>query len=274
MRTPITYYRGKQRLAERILQMMPGHRIYCEPFFGGGAVFFAKPKSYLEVINDKNDRLITFYKQIQNHFEELQEKVINSLHSEADYCRAKDIYFGRIEATDLEIAWSVWIVTNFSFSGSPIGGWKWCNGSAGSHTGVFMRRKRDEFTEALKTRLQDVQISCRDAITVIKQRDTENTFFYLDPPYPNCDQKHYRGYTTDDLEELLITLQDIKGKFILSNYNSAMLDAYIDANGWNKLEIDMPLSVANLTRSKRKTEVLVTNYINESNLLIPLWYNR
>ena len=46
-----------------------------------------------------------------------------------------------------------------------------------------------------------------------------------------------------------------------------MLDAYIDANGWNKQEIDMPLSVANLTRSKRKTEVLVTNYINKSNLL-------
>lgn len=36
MRTPITYYGGKQRLAERILQMMPGHRIYCEPFFVGG----------------------------------------------------------------------------------------------------------------------------------------------------------------------------------------------------------------------------------------------
>lgn len=267
MRTPITYYGGKQRLAERILQLIPEHKIYCEPFFGGGAVFFAKPKSYLEVINDKNNRLMTFYKQVQTHFEELQEMVANSLHSESDYLRAKEIYFGRIDSTDLEIAWSVWIVTNFSFSGSPIGGWKWCNGSAGSHAGVFMLRKRDEFTKGLKTRLQTVQISSRDAITVIKQRDTEHTFFYLDPPYPNCDQKHYRGYTTDDLKELLITLQDIKGKFILSNYNSEMLETYIDKNQWNKLEIDMPLSVANLTRSKRKTEVLVTNYRNEFNLL-------
>lgn len=34
MRTPITYYGGKRRLAEGILQMMPGHRIYCKPFFG------------------------------------------------------------------------------------------------------------------------------------------------------------------------------------------------------------------------------------------------
>lgn len=80
---------------------MPEHRIYCEPFFGGGAVFFAKPKSYLEVINDKNERLITFYKQVQTHFDELHEMVANSLHSEADYFKAKDIYFGRIELRSL-----------------------------------------------------------------------------------------------------------------------------------------------------------------------------
>lgn len=156
-------------------------------------------------------------------------------------------------------------MTNFSYSGSPVGGWKWCNGTAGSHSGVFMRRKRDEFTIALKNRLQDVQISCRDALNVIKQRDTEDTFFYLDPPYPNCDQKHYSGYTIEKLEELLMMLQDIKGKFILSNYNSTMLDSYIDVNGWNKIEIDMPLSVANLTRSKRKVEVLVSNISRNNN---------
>lgn len=95
MRTPITYYGGKQRLAEMIIQMIPKHRIYCEPFFGGGAVFFAKPKSYLEVINDTNERLITFYKQVQDHFEEIHDMVQKSLHSESEYYRAKDIYFGK-----------------------------------------------------------------------------------------------------------------------------------------------------------------------------------
>lgn len=50
MRTPITYYGGKQMMAEQIINILPEHKIYCEPYFGGGAVFFAKPKSYLEVI--------------------------------------------------------------------------------------------------------------------------------------------------------------------------------------------------------------------------------
>ena len=41
MRTPITYYGGKQNLSERIVSMMPRHKIYCEPFFGGGAVVYS-----------------------------------------------------------------------------------------------------------------------------------------------------------------------------------------------------------------------------------------
>lgn len=227
MKTPITYYGGKQKLADIIIKMMPEHKIYCEPFFGGGAVFFSKEKSYLEVINDKNDKLMTLHRMVQCRFEDLQAMINQSLHSESDYKVAKDIYHGKKDVSDLEVAWSVWMITNCSFSGTPAGGWKWCNGSAGSHTAKVLRHKREEFTCALKTRLQDVQISCRDAIKVINNRDTDKTFFYLDPPYLGADQKHYRGYTRENLEELLDTLSRIKGKFILSNFNSETLDIYI-----------------------------------------------
>lgn len=269
MKTPLTYYGGKQKMAKTIIEMMPKHRIYCEPFFGGGAVFFAKPKSYLEVINDKNDRLVTFYRAIQNHFEELNDMVQCTLCSESEYRRAHKIYYGNIEATDIEIAWSVWVLINMSFNGSPMGGWKWCNGSARSHTGVVIRHKREEFNVYLKQRLQDVQISCREALDVIKSRDSKDTFFYLDPPYPGADQKHYKGYSLENLEELLIILQDIKGKFILSNYNSQLLDSYVSLNDWHKREIDMPLLLANFGNAKTtiKTEVLISNFKKEENLL-------
>ena len=43
MKTPITYYGGKQTLLKYLLPLIPQHKLYCEPFFGGGAVFFAKP---------------------------------------------------------------------------------------------------------------------------------------------------------------------------------------------------------------------------------------
>ena len=45
MKTPIAYYGGKQQLAGKIVRILaqaPAQKIYCEPFFGGGAVFFAR----------------------------------------------------------------------------------------------------------------------------------------------------------------------------------------------------------------------------------------
>lgn len=266
MRTPITYYGGKQLLAEKIISMMPAHKIYCEPFFGGGAVFFAKPKSYLEVINDKNDRLINFYQTVQLKFDDIQKLIAGSLHSEREYLQAKDFYNGRKPCDEIQLAWAVWVITNGSFSASMHGGWKWCNGSAGSHSGVFMRNKRNEFNDVLRIRLQDVQISCRDAIDVIRPRDTPDTLFYLDPPYPGCTQGHYRGYSHRDLYELLKLLSTIKGKFILSNFWCQTLRYFVLANKWNTISLDMPLKVANLTKAKRKTEIIITNFNQEPSL--------
>ncbi|GHT89919.1 hypothetical protein FACS1894137_19280 [Spirochaetia bacterium] len=60
MRTPLSYYGGKQQLATRILGMIPEHQIYCEPFCGGAAIFFSKEPSKVEIINDTNGEIITY----------------------------------------------------------------------------------------------------------------------------------------------------------------------------------------------------------------------
>ena len=54
MKTPITYYGGKQTMLKYILPLIPTHSLYTEAFCGGAAVFFAKPPSDGEVINDLN----------------------------------------------------------------------------------------------------------------------------------------------------------------------------------------------------------------------------
>jgi DNA adenine methylase len=152
------------------------------------------------------------------------------------------------------------------------GGWKWCNGTTGSHAGIFIMNKRNQFQEELHQRLQEVQISCRDAIRVILDRDTPETFFYLDPPYPGCVQQHYSGYTIEHLEELLRVLQTIKGKFILSNYWNDTLRKYTEENNWNYREIEVDLRITNLGRGARKkemqyrTEVLIYNYTIQKGL--------
>lgn len=260
-KTPLVYYGGKQRIADWICSMIPPHRIYVEPFFGGGAVFFTKAPSFLEVINDKNECLVNFYLQIQNNFEKLAAEIGSTLHSESMYLRAMQIYDGEIQVDDLHKAVATWIVFTQSRLASAKAGWRWDNGTDGSHYGIVELHNRRNFCRWLQKRLSKVQISCRDALQVIRNRDTAETFFYLDPPYPGTNQGHYSGYTFDDLESLLRMLQDIKGKFALSNYPSPMIDYYVQLMGWhahyNTMKKD---SIMSTKKGEQKTEILVTNY--------------
>jgi len=91
MRPPISYYGGKQNMVRHILPIIPAHTIYCEPFFGGGAVFFAKKPARLSAINDTNGWAVTFYRQLKCNFEALNDMVQGTLHSEAEHQRAKCI---------------------------------------------------------------------------------------------------------------------------------------------------------------------------------------
>lgn len=267
MKTPITYYGGKQQMVPIILGMIPSHKIYCEPFFGGGAVFFAKGASFLEAINDKNDLIITFYKQCVTNFDELQTKIQTTLCSESEHKKAKEIYNHPDKYSDIDIAWAVWVSTNMSIMGTPRGGWKRDNGTGGSHVGVSMEAHRNNFTSKIQKRLAHVQISCHDAIKVIKERDTEQTFFYCDPPYINCDQKHYRGYTETDFNNLLSCLAAIKGKFLLSCFCTDSLKEYINRYHWNYKVWDKKCMIpALVSKPRRKQEMLVYNYSIETSL--------
>ncbi len=263
-RTPISYYGGKQAMKNHILPLIPKHKLYIEPFFGGGTIFFSKGPSYLEVINDLNNNVINFYQVMQKDFDNLLIEVNASLMSEAQHKQALLIHNNPNDHDNLKRAWAFWYVTNFSFANKPGGGWKFDAGTANSHSGRMIKRRKNQF-KYYKDRLSEVQISCRDAIRVITDRDQKDAFFYLDPPYPNSDQGHYKGYTIEDLELLLKTIEKIQGKFILSNYNSEIIQDFIDRNRWNLLEFDKRLS-APREKGRRKIEILVMNYKPENKM--------
>ena len=65
MRTPLTYYGGKQKLARQIVALMPAHRVYLEPFAGGAAVLFAKPRAERETLNDLDGDIVRFWRAVR-----------------------------------------------------------------------------------------------------------------------------------------------------------------------------------------------------------------
>lgn len=268
MKTPITYYGGKQKLSRQIIDIMPSHKIYVEPYFGGGAVFFAKSPSSVEVINDHDERLMTFYRQVVDNFDNLQVRIRKTLCSESEWLKARRIFYGggknkAADVPEIDIAWSVWVMCNMSYSASPNCGWKWDNAAS---TPRMLEAKREAFTSAIHDRLATVQISCRDAIDVIEQRDTPDTFFYVDPPYVGCNQQHYEGFTPEDFDILLTTLSMIEGKFVLSHFWNDQIKEAVEKYGWKIESYDFMLTVANNCRVKlrKKTELLIRNYEKEN----------
>lgn len=251
-------------MLEHILPMIPQHKIYVEPFFGGGAVFFAKGKSYLEVINDINDNVVNFFRIMQTDFDALLKEIECTPYSESLHRKAWQIYQYPRGHRKVVRAWAFWMVTNHSFRTKPGGGWKYDNGTSGSHQAVTNRRKIEEF-QYYRERLLNVQISSRDASLVIKNRDSEDTFIFLDPPYPRSDQGHYKGYTVKMLMDMVSDLPGIKGKFLLSNYALPELIEYSNKQNWNVDYFDQRLSAPKVN-GRRKTEVLISNYRVQQNL--------
>ncbi len=100
-----------------------------------------------------------------------------------------------------------------------------------------------------------------DAIEVIKRFDRPDSFFYLDPPYFNSDCGHYDGYSVQDFANLLGTLAQIRGKFLLSSYPSELLKQFIKDQSWHFWTIEKKVSVnAKSGYLKAKTECLTSNY--------------
>jgi DNA adenine methylase len=96
---------------------------------------------------------------------------------------------------------------------------------------------------------------------IIRSRDTPNAFCYCDPPYIGADQGHYDGYSQADFENLLDTLANMQGKFLLSSYRNAALSNFVKRYGRDTMEIGMSLSNAvQYENKKQKIEVLTANY--------------
>jgi len=255
LKTPITYWGGKQTLVPELLPLIPTHNLYCEPFAGGAALFWSKPASNVEVVNDINGEIGNFYTQIRDGFVELNHHVQNSLHSREAYGDALHVYSRPSMFSAVKRAWAFWVLTNQGWCGK-IGSWGY--GIAENRSECKNLFKKSQFDAVLSERLQKVQIECNDALKVISSRDRDDSFFYVDPPYFNSNMGHYAGYTEGDYKNLLDLLSQLKGKFLMSSYPSDILQTYVTKNGWRMKSFDMALSASK--GNKRKTEVLVANF--------------
>jgi DNA adenine methylase len=259
MKGPISYYGGKAMLASKIVDMIPQHITYVEPFCGGAAIFWAKEPSGVEILNDTNKELVNFYIQCKVNSTELDKLIKSSLHSRDLHRDAWVVYNHPHLFTEVKRAWAVWVLSAMGFSSQ-----------LSVSFGVSIKNdcqskkimnKRESFGASFAQRLEKVTAESRDALEVIQQYDTPESFHYCDPPYFNSDCAHYKGYSKEDFRKLLGVLSKVQGKFLLSSYPSDLLDEYIEKHGWKHERIDGRVSVARKKDvRKAKVECLTWNY--------------
>lgn len=212
MKSPFAYIGGKSRLAKTIIPLIPQHKTYCEAFSGAAWIFFKKDQSAVEVINDLDSDLITFYRVVQNHLEEFLKQFKWLLTSREQFQDWKD----QIEVrglTDIQRAARYYYIQRLAFGGKV----------KGRTYGVQIDRaiprinllRLEEEMSSVHLRLAHVRIENLPAMDLIKRYDRPDTFFYCDPPYHgHPDYKH--NLVLDDFIEMANVLKDIKGQFILS----------------------------------------------------------
>lgn len=259
-KTPITYYGGKQKMLPHILPLIPEHKVYVESFCGGAAVYFAKEASPLEVLNDVNTALINFYKVVKLYPHDLLLKIQATLHSRKLHDIAWDIYNAPLEYSEIDRAWSLWVLCSQGFASQISRSWGY--DKSRNTMSKRIQNAKMRFDLELCKRLESTQLECKNALEVIKIYDQEDAFHYVDPPYFNSDCAHYKGYTEQDFKDLLDTLGNVKGKFLLSSYPSVVLEEAVSKYKWFQKCIKQTVSVNNKSgKVKNKVEVLTFNYV-------------
>ena len=239
-------------MSNLICSLIPKHNRYIEPFFGGGSVFFLKKDiAEEEIINDKNYMIYNFWKVVKEDGFLLYKKVLKIIYEDTDI-RKPDykIYKGEIEANNIEKAYAVFLLLHTSFSGEI--GLRFLKNEI---TKKAIKQKKQNILSS-QLRLKKTTIYNKDALDIIKEQDKKDAFFYLDPPYPETYQKHYKGYSMQDFNKLTSLLKTIKGKFLLSCYLKEGMN--LDKN-WIIKSKTLNKKLSRLKATKR-TEALIKNY--------------
>lgn len=257
MKTPITYYGGKQTLLKHILPLIPKHSLYTETFCGGAAVLFAKEPAKCEVINDVNRSLVNFYFVAQRHYHLLKEEIDVTLYCRDQHAHASHILSYPNFFSPAQYAWAVWALGKLSFASMQDGGFGYDRNGT---TAQKVANAKDEFTEKLCSRLKNVTVENDDALKVIERYDCEGAFHFVDPPYIGTDCGHYAGtFDEHNMENLLRLLEGVKGKFMLTMFPDKTIADYADRNGWMIHRVERTIS-ANKGSRRRQEEWMVCNY--------------
>lgn len=238
---PFAWYGGKARLAGRIAELLPRHDTYVEVCGGAAAVLFAKSPAMLEVYNDVDGGLVTFFRVLRDRPDELARALRLTPYSRAEFAAAVATWES-IE-DDLERARRWYLRTRAAFAGSgATTGWGFeTTGSqrGGTRSSAFVASV--DGLEAFAERLRRVQIDDLSWPACLARYDRPGVAFYIDPPYHPATRGRVRGsyrhdLTAADHDDLVERVAELAGSVLVSGYAHPSYDG-LERAGFERIEL-------------------------------------
>jgi len=259
------YHGGKWRLAPWIMSHFPAHRAYVEPYAGAGSIFFRKPRSFHEVVNDLNGDMVNVYRVLRDpaSAEQLRAALEFTPFAREEFNASFGPDFAKvvnpIERARLTLLRSMAGFGSAGFRPDYSTGFR--GKSRRSHTTPAhdwnsWKKVVPSFTE----RLAGCVIENMKALDLIEKYDDAETLFYIDPPYlPSTRSsmkstgRYVHEMTEKDHRRLAKLLRSLKGSVILSGYHSELYSTIF--RDWRRVERE-----ALADGARKRVEVLWFNF--------------
>lgn len=251
MKGPLAYVGGKNRIANKIIEIFPEHNTYCEIFAGGAQVFFHKEPSRVEILNDLDLDIVNFFRVCQSHHEELLRYL--------KYVVVSREWFRMFEAqnpddlTDIQRAARFFFLQKNAFGGLIVKrNYHYCIVRPPNYNPETL----PELLENTHRRLAKVQIERLPYEEMLKRYDRPQTLFYCDPPYFR--RTFYKfNFSEADFVKLEERLRNIRGKFVLSLNDTPEVRKIFHRFTIREIELTY---TAQMNVGKRYPELLIMNY--------------
>lgn len=258
------YYGGKHRIAEDIVALMPPHDVYVESFGGAASVLLAKQPAPCEIYNDLWGDVVNVFRQLRDAPELLLRGLFLTPYAREEYVNAYEPTTDAAEAARRFIFRST--AGYGSNSGRRLSGFR-TTLDDGRYTHARSWANLPESLVLVCERLRDgVIIENKDAAEIMRSFDGEQTLHYVDPPYiGETRTSRDNGYRfemqgIEQHAELLNVLRSLKGKVILSGYDSPLYREQLA--DWELISIK-----SRDQRNRSRAEMIWTNYKPEGRLL-------
>ena len=248
MRPLVSSPGGKFKLAKKIIQLFPPHKIYVEPFCGSASVALAKKPSEKDVISDIDDFAFCY-----KFLKEANDETINAL--EKMEWQAKPSLYNKLK--QFEAKSDVDRFRKFFYVRRHTYGTK-ANGVMNPQpTNVNVNKFR-----MLRDGLKHIDVYQDDYKNMVRKYDSPDTFFFFDPPYHQSWGKEW-GQNKFDFKEFVQVLKNLKGKFLLTYEDDKDVRKELSGFRFKKLPVIRTLDGTN--NVQQDYDLLVSNYDPQKN---------